>query len=98
MLIALKSVFSSLHTQSHCPIITLPPYHTDCVSVFSARMPHYWHMQGKCMRACAHMGENVCLVLLPGCLSMHIDLATCHLHFALNLLCGNAGLSAACLT
>lgn len=50
------------------------------------------------MCACAHMGENVCLVLLPGCLSMCIDLATCHLHFALNLLGGNAGLSAACLT
>lgn len=93
MVIALKSVFSSLYTQSHCPIIASPLPNTLCQH-FHSLHAHYWHMQGKCVCACARMGENVCSVLLLGCLSMCINSAACHLHFALSLLFGNVCLSA----
>lgn len=54
MLIALMSVFSSLYTRPHCPIITPPPTTTaHCVSIFSACVPH-WHTICVCVRVSVH--------------------------------------------
>lgn len=82
MLIALKSIFSLLYNQSHCPIITPPPT-IHCVSIFCAFMPHYWHAGEMCACLCTHgqvcvqfycLGVCQCALIRPHgiCISLYV--------------------------
>lgn len=87
MLIALMSVFSSLYTRPHCPIITPPPPPPHTVSAFSQPVCRIGILYVcVCVCLCTHGRECMFSVLLHGRLSMCIDFAAFHLHFAVRLL------------
>lgn len=73
-----------------------PPHHTLCQH-FPSLYAALEYAGGMCVCLCTH-GRECVFSLVLGCLSMWIDSAACHLHFALGLLCGNVSLSAGYLT